>query len=58
MGTIVIHPSIYSSWWKIVWASSGRLEWPEDLDTTENTLEILVTNNRGNELKLLLQGHM
>lgn len=35
--------------------SIGRLEWAEDLDTAENTLEILVTSNRGNEFKLLLQ---
>jgi hypothetical protein len=35
-----------------------RLEWEEDLDTAENTLEILVTSNRSNELKLLLRGHM
>jgi hypothetical protein len=35
--------------------SIGRLEWAEDLDTAENTLEIFVTSNRGNDLKLLLQ---
>ncbi len=55
---IVIHPSIYLSWWKTVWASSGRLEWVEDLDMIENTLEILVTDNKGNEFKLLFRGHM
>jgi hypothetical protein len=58
MGTIVIHLSIYPSRWKTVWASNGRLEWAEDLDTAENKLESLVTSNRGNELKLLLLGHM
>jgi hypothetical protein len=36
--------------WKIVWV--------EDFNTIENTLEILVTRNKGNELKLLLLGHM
>jgi hypothetical protein len=54
----VIHPSIYPSRWKTVWASSGRPEWAEDLDTAENTSEILFASNRGNELKLLLGGHM
>jgi hypothetical protein len=41
-----------------MWASSWRLEWVEDLNMAENTLEILVIRHRGNELKLLLLGHM
>jgi hypothetical protein len=44
--------------WKTMWASSWRLEWVEDLDMAKNTLEILVTKNRGNKLKLLFLGHM